>query len=289
MRRFVLAAPERLWQIDATHWQLADGRPRSRSSTSSMTTHGCVLASRRRGHAAPAPHAWETFTQAGSQRGGCRPGCCRTTGLTFNGSRRQANRARSKRTCAPPGSCPITSTPGHPQTCGKVERFHQTLKEWLSNQPASNDHRRTPEPSSTPFVEHYNHHRPHRALGGATPAAVWARATRRAVPADHPITDTTHHRPATSSSPPRRHVRIDGHTSQRRRHLRRTHRHRDHHRHRLRHLPRQPTRPSPQHQPRPIQPTHRQHHEAAPDATTPERLMTHLSAMSRDIPVRPLS
>jgi hypothetical protein len=27
------------------------------------------------------------------------------------------------------------SSPNHPQTCGKVERFHQTLKQWLHAQP----------------------------------------------------------------------------------------------------------------------------------------------------------
>ena len=43
------------------------------------------------------------------------------------------------------------SNPNHPTTCGKVERFHQTLKKWLTAQPAAT---RTPwpncKPSSTP-------------------------------------------------------------------------------------------------------------------------------------------
>jgi transposase InsO family protein len=29
----------------------------------------------------------------------------------------------------------INSTPNHPTTCGKIERFHQTLKRWLTSQP----------------------------------------------------------------------------------------------------------------------------------------------------------
>jgi hypothetical protein len=32
-------------------------------------------------------------------------------------------------------SSPSTPPPNHPQTCGKVERFHQTLKRFLARQP----------------------------------------------------------------------------------------------------------------------------------------------------------
>ena len=60
------------------------------------------------------------------------------------------------------------SRPYHPQTCGKVERFHQTLKKWLAKQP----------PVATidalfaqldTFREYYNTKRPHRAVGRRTP------------------------------------------------------------------------------------------------------------------------
>jgi hypothetical protein len=62
--------------------------------------------------------------------------------------------------------------PYHPQTCGKVERLHQTLKRWLRKQP----------PAATlaelaaqldRFRLHYNVHRPHRALGRRTPQEVF--------------------------------------------------------------------------------------------------------------------
>ena len=67
------------------------------------------------------------------------------------------------------------SRPNHPTTCGKVERFHQTMKKWLTAQ--------IPQPASIPelqtlidtFVDEYNHRRPHRSLGRATPAVAYNR------------------------------------------------------------------------------------------------------------------
>ena len=65
------------------------------------------------------------------------------------------------------------SRPYHPQTCGKVERFHQTLKRFLAKQPpahtiaALQDH-------LDRFASTYNTIRPHRALGRQPPAQVYA-------------------------------------------------------------------------------------------------------------------
>jgi Integrase core domain len=68
------------------------------------------------------------------------------------------------------------SSPNHPQTCGKVERLHQTEKKWLAAQPPARTRRELQAQLDT-FREYYNHRRPHRALGRAktsTPAAAYA-------------------------------------------------------------------------------------------------------------------
>jgi transposase InsO family protein len=64
------------------------------------------------------------------------------------------------------------SRPYHPQTCGKVERFHQTMKKYLDKQ----------EPATTKkllqgqldrFVDYYNTERPHRAVGRRPPKVAY--------------------------------------------------------------------------------------------------------------------
>jgi hypothetical protein len=64
------------------------------------------------------------------------------------------------------------SRPNHPTTCGKVERFQQTLKRWLTAQPPAPDLAQLQDHLDG-FVELYNHHRPHRSLARRTPAVVY--------------------------------------------------------------------------------------------------------------------
>jgi transposase InsO family protein len=65
----------------------------------------------------------------------------------------------------------VRGAPNHPQTQGKIERWHQTLKNriLLENYYLPGDL----EASIGAFVERYNHHRYHESLGNLTPADVY--------------------------------------------------------------------------------------------------------------------
>ncbi len=63
-------------------------------------------------------------------------------------------------------------SPYHPQTQGKIERFHQTLKKWLALQPAAETARDLDQQLAR-FHHIYNQERPHRALDRKTPAEVY--------------------------------------------------------------------------------------------------------------------
>jgi hypothetical protein len=72
-----------------------------------------------------------------------------------------------------------------PQTCGKVERFHQTMKKHLAAyKPARNLGGLQGQLDT--FVEYYNEVRPHRGLGRRTPQAAFA-ARKKAHPSAKPF------------------------------------------------------------------------------------------------------
>ena len=69
------------------------------------------------------------------------------------------------------GARHLTTRPFRPQTNGKAERFNRTmLDEWAYARPfTTNDERLAALP---PWLDHYNRHRPHTALGGLAPMQV---------------------------------------------------------------------------------------------------------------------
>jgi transposase InsO family protein len=77
------------------------------------------------------------------------------------------------------------SKPNHPTTCGKVERFQQTLKKWLTAQPRQPTTVGELQTVCDQFVGYYNNRRPHRSLNRRTPMAAY-QARPKAVAADTP-------------------------------------------------------------------------------------------------------
>jgi transposase InsO family protein len=71
-------------------------------------------------------------------------------------------------TCTDLGITPKHTRPYRPQTNGKLERFHRTLADgWAFRKFYSSESaRRAALPA---WIHHYNHHRPHTAIGRSTP------------------------------------------------------------------------------------------------------------------------
>lgn len=185
LRRFVFARPNDCWQIDATHLTLAHGNEieiiniiddHSRLCVAALAVTSCTTV-----------NAWAALAQAGA-RWGLPARILSDNGTPFNQSRR-GHRCLFESNVRAAGIIPIASTPYHPQTCGKVERFHQTLKAWLARQSRQPATITELQALLDTFVEHYNTVRPHRSLDGRRPAAVWG-AQPQAVPANTPITET---------------------------------------------------------------------------------------------------
>jgi hypothetical protein len=82
------------------------------------------------------------------------------------------------------------SRPNHPTTCGKVERFQQTMKKSLVAQPVQPATIDQLQALIDAFLRAYNHHRPHRSLPHrATPATAYA-ARPKATPGTSRARDT---------------------------------------------------------------------------------------------------
>ena len=85
--------------------------------------------------------------------------------LSDNGSAYKAHLWRE--TCADLNITVKKTRPYRPQTNGKIERFHRTLAAWAFDRFYPTEHaRRAALPA---WIHHYNHHRPHTAIGRSAP------------------------------------------------------------------------------------------------------------------------
>ncbi|MEE3921574.1 DDE-type integrase/transposase/recombinase [Micromonospora sp. BRA006-A] len=122
-------------------------------------------------------------------------------GAAFTSHRLHDNAGPSRfaQTLHPHGTRLIHSSPYHPQTCGKVERHHQTLKKWLATQPHQPRTLRQLQHLLDTYREHYNHRRHSALTARATPHHACT-ATRHGGPKPYPSKPT---RPSTDpASPP---------------------------------------------------------------------------------------
>jgi len=174
--RFEAAAPNEVWQSDFTHWRLADGSGVEICSwldDHSRYLLGCTVFRRVGGD-----DVVTTFTAAGDAWGW--PAATLTDNGTVYTARFTGGRNGLEHLLAYLGIRQKNGAPGHPQTQGKIERFHQTLKRWLGRQPRARTVGEL-QVQIDAFRLAYNEHRPHRAIGRRTPGEAY-RATPKALP-----------------------------------------------------------------------------------------------------------
>lgn len=167
-----------MWQSDVTVWRLADGRPVEIMNY--LDDHSRLVTGSTVVKVASAPGAVDALRAAGT-KWGFLAALLTDNGCVFTTWHRGGPNALQAELLA---RCIAFrhSRPYHPQTCGKVERFHQTLKAYLRKQPKAASVAAL-QAQVGRFVAYYNEVRPHRAIGRRTPGQAWDARTRPARPA----------------------------------------------------------------------------------------------------------
>ncbi len=185
-KRFAAEQPNERWQADVTHWQLADGTGTEIHTI--LDDHSRVNLLSRARLSTTGPDVLIDFRRAVG-RHGIPASVLTDNGAIFTGKPRGGGRVAREVELDLLGVRFHHSRPYHPQTCGKVERFHQTQKKWLAAQP----------PAATIaalqrqldwFLHYYNTNRPHRAVGRRTPQQAYnarpkAQPTKPSIPSHY--------------------------------------------------------------------------------------------------------
>lgn len=177
-QRFQAAAPNACWQSDMTHWQLGDGT--KVEIISWLDDHSRFLLHISVHRTVTVRTVTDTFLSAGRDHG------LPASTLTDNGRIYTTRLAghhggpnHFEHLIDSLGIEQKNGRPGHPQTQGKIERFHQTLKRWLTARTDA----ATLDALLRAFQLVYNHKRPRRTA--PTIAAPPPRPTKQC-PRTHP-------------------------------------------------------------------------------------------------------
>lgn len=166
--RFAAELPNECWQSDMTHWALADGSGVEIVNFIDDHSRLCVASVALR--VTKATDVAEIFIAA-AQRHGTPASVLSDNGCIYTAKHR-GGKVMMETLLETLGVVYKHSSPYHPQTCGKVERFHQTEKKFLAKQRPAADLVQL-QAQLDRFVASYNQARPHRALGRRTPAEVF--------------------------------------------------------------------------------------------------------------------
>jgi len=167
--RFEASLPNERWQADATEWHLADAA--KVEILNFVDDHSRLLVASVACTTVKAADALETFLGAAKQFG--LPASLLTDNAAVFSGKSRLGRVLLEAELDRLGIVSKHSTPYHPQTCGKVERLHQSLKRFLTRQPPASSLGDL-QAQLDAFRLYYNESRPHRALDGHTPAHAFA-------------------------------------------------------------------------------------------------------------------
>lgn len=168
-RRFEADAVNAMWQMDGFDWPLADQTP----AVVLQVSDDCARLdlALRAAKSENSVDAWDAVAGAMEEHG--IPAKFLTDNGTAFSGRRRGWTSRLEENLTALGVKTITSTPRHPQTCGKNERAHATVLKWLEKQPHAHTLAELQEQLDT-YREHYNHKRRKKHLNGLTPAQRYA-------------------------------------------------------------------------------------------------------------------
>jgi transposase InsO family protein len=188
--RFVADLPNETWQSDVTHYFLGRPDPMSQDNRAEILTWLDDHSRYALSVTAHLPVDGDTVVEAlktAGERYGFPASILSDNGFIYT-TRFVSDSPNALETyCTQQRIHQKHSGPYRPTTCGKVERFQQTLKNWLRAQPHQPTTITQLQALCDTFVAYYNTKRPHRSLNRRTPQTAY-HALPKAVPASQPET-----------------------------------------------------------------------------------------------------